>query len=132
MRIGELANRTGVSTKTIRYYERLGILPEPQREANGYRSYQVATGRRLEFIKDAQAAGLTLTEINWILDLRESGESSCQHVAELLDVHVSEVDSQLAELQRTRKRLVELRDRARSMDPTHCTDPDRCQTIPVR
>ena len=132
MRIGELSQQTGVSTKTIRYYESLGVLPEPGREANGYRAYSPAAATRLDFIRDAQAAGLTLTEIQWILDLRDGGESTCHHVADMLTERIGEVDRQLDELRRTRDRLQDLADRAHSMDPEDCTDPDRCQTIPMR
>lgn len=132
MRIGALASRTGVATKTIRYYESLGVLPEPARESNGYRSYPETTANRLTFIKDAQAAGLTLAEIQWILDLRDHGETTCHHVATMLDERIDDLDRQLEELGRTRDRLEELAIRAHSVDPDHCTDPDRCQTIPQR
>lgn len=132
MRIGALARQTGVPTKTIRYYESLGVLPEPQRESNGYRSYTGSAANRLTFIKDAQAAGLNLTEIQWILDLRDSGEDTCHHVADLLDQRIEALDHQMEELQRTRSRLEELASFAHTADPSICTDPDRCQTIPQR
>lgn len=129
MRIGELARRAGVSTKTIRYYEEIGLLPEPERAPNGYRTYPERAVDRLRFIKDAQASGLTLTEVSAILELRESGEPTCHHVVELLEEHLEALDAQIAALRAMRRKLRELTDRARSMDPASCTDPDRCQTI---
>ena len=131
MRIGELAEKTGVTTKTIRYYEGIGIIPEPERMANGYRLYDKADVDRLRFVKDAQATGLSLVEIDIILDLRDEGESTCEHVIEMLESHLSDVDRQLVELGRTRARLQKMTATARRLDPSSCTDPNRCQTISI-
>lgn len=129
MKIGELARRTGVSTNTIRYYEDIGVLPEPERLPNGYRRYESSMVDRLAFIRDAQAAGLSLVEIQLILELRDQGEPTCQHTIAMLEDHLSDVDRQLQELSRTRQRLVTMIDRAKRLDPSHCQDPNRCQTI---
>lgn len=131
LRIGELANKAGVSTKTIRFYEESGVLPEPERADNGYRVYNDDSVERLTFIRDAQSAGLRLDEITDILEMRDQGVSTCKHTTAILDRHLSEVDRQLKDLERTRERLVEMTDRARSLDPAGCTDPNRCQTISV-
>lgn len=129
MRIGELARRTGTTTKTIRYYEEIGLLPEPDRDLNDYRDYSDDAVDRLEFIRDAQATGLTLTEIASILDLRRQGEATCHHVVDLLERHMVALDKHIKTLRQTRKKLGELTDRARSLDPADCVDPNRCQTI---
>jgi len=129
MRIGHLATETGLSTKTIRYYESIGVLPSPERQANGYRAYDEGAIDRLAFIRDAQAAGLTLSEIQWILELRDSGESTCGHTIGLLESHLADVDRQLVELGRTRSRLKRLITQASRLDPSECNDPNRCQTI---
>lgn len=129
MRIGELANQTGVSTKTIRYYEDIGVLPRAERAPNGYRTYSEKAADRIRFIRDAQATGLTLTEIASVLELREQGASTCQHVTHLLETHLSDLDRHIVALQKTRKQLAALTDRARGLDPVNCTDPNRCQTI---
>ena len=131
MRIGELAERTGLTTNTIRYYEGIGLLPEPERLANGYRSYGDRAVDRLRFVRDAQSAGLSLVEINLILDLRDGGQSTCEHVISMLQSHLDDVDDQLEELTRTRRRLVTMIDGAKGRDPADCTDPNRCQTIAV-
>ena len=130
MKIGQLAQRTGVSTKTIRYYEEIGVLPEPPRATNGYRRYEEGAADRIGFIQDAQSAGLSLNEIQMILDLRDSGEATCGHVISSLEMRLEDVERQMEDLRRTRSRLGEIIARARSLDPTHCSDPNRCQTIP--
>ena len=129
MRIGELANKTGLTTKAIRYYEGIGVIPSAEREPNGYRDYDRSAIARLEFVKDAQAAGLSLGEIEWVLDLKDKGESTCGHVVSLLDSHLADIDRQLGELRRMKARIAQISTRARQMDPDSCTDPIRCQTL---
>jgi MerR family transcriptional regulator, copper efflux regulator len=129
MRIGELARRTGVPTKTIRYYEEIGLLPEPARDHNDYRNYADDAVDRLAFVRDAQATGLTLTEIASILDLRGQGEATCLHVIGLLERHLTAVDRHIETLRETRKKLATLTEQAKSLDSTLCSDPNRCQTI---
>lgn len=129
MRIGEVARRTGTTPKTIRYYENIGLLPEPPRAPNGYRDYGDETVDRLSFIRDAQASGLSLTEVDSILDLRSRGEATCEHVTELLERHLAALDKHIERLRTTRSRLAELTDRANRLDPAECVDPIRCQTI---
>lgn len=84
MRIGEVADASGVSTKTIRYYESIGLLDEPRRTESGYRDYGADTIDRLRFVRDAQATGLTLAEIASVLELKHAGERSCHHTTALL------------------------------------------------
>lgn len=129
MKIGELADASGVSTRTIRYYERLGLLPQPDRAENGYRRYRRPDAHRISFIRDAQATGLSLAEIGMILDMKDHGESTCDHVIFMLEEHVDSVDRQIEELRRTRRRLEVMIERARRLDPAKCLDPNRCQTI---
>lgn len=129
MKIGELARHTGVTAKTIRYYEEIGLMAEPQRAPNGYRDYPEDAIDRLAFIRDAQATGLSLNEIASILDLRGHGETTCLHVVDLLEHHVDALTRHISNLQRTRRKLAELTQRAQSLDPANCQDPNRCQTI---
>ena len=130
MKIGQLAESTGVSTKAIRYYEDIGVLPEPDRAPNGYRTYDTRTADRISFIQDAQSAGLSLLEIQMILDLRDAGKATCDHVISSLEMRLIDVERQMADLERTHDRLASIIDRARSLDPSECDDPNRCQTIP--
>jgi DNA-binding transcriptional MerR regulator len=129
MRIGELSQKTGVETKTIRYYEEIDVLPSPERSPNGYRSYGDAAVERLLFVRDARSTGLSLTEIRSILSLRDEGESTCNHVLGLLEAHLREIDTQIKSLRKTRQQLASLTNRASGLDPADCTDPNRCQTI---
>ena len=112
MRIGELADRLGVNTKTIRYYESIGLVPEPERTASGYRVYHDDDVERLEFIKSAQRLGLALDEVREILALRERGEAPCNYVRGLISQEVVEIDQRLEELRDLRQELVALERRA--------------------
>jgi len=129
MKIGELGDRCGVSAKTIRYYESIGLLEEPARTSSGYRDYSDAAVERLRFIRDAQATGLTLAEVASVLELKSAGERSCSHTMALLDAHIASIDAQIDQLSAARAELQALADRAQSLDPTSCTDPNRCQVI---
>ena len=129
MRIGELAERTGTTTKTIRYYVSIDLMPETARTTAGYRVYDEASVERLRFIRQAQATGLTLTEIQSILELKEAGATSCQHTHALLEQHLADLDEQIERLRRARADLAKLATRAGRLDPSTCTDPNRCQVI---
>lgn len=129
MRIGILADRAGVGTKTIRYYESVGLLDPPTRTSSGYREYDDDAAERLQFIRDAQVSGLTLAEIKSVLELKDSGARSCDHTRTLLDRHLADIDDQIARLEVARVALAELAERARRLDPAKCTDPHRCQVI---
>jgi len=129
MRIGELAERTDVTAKTIRYYESIGLMQEPERTPSGYRDYPVHALERLQFIRDAQSTGLALSEIQSVLELKDSGDRSCEHTRNLVVEHLVELDAQIERLQAARVQLAELAERAEALDPSSCTDPNRCQVI---
>lgn len=132
MRIGEVAEQAGVTTKTLRYYERIGLLPSADRTESGYRSYETDALERVRFIRDAQATGLSLTEIRSILELKADGHRSCEHTRSLLHRHLDEIDDQIQRLQAARIELVRLVERADTSDPTDCVDEHRCQVIEER
>ena len=129
MRIGELADQAGLTPKTIRYYESIGVMTEPGRHSNGYRDYDDDALDRLRFIRDSQAAGLTLAEVGEILGMKAAGESTCGHTRSLLARHVADVDAQIERLLATRAELTAMAARADALDPASCTDPARCQVI---
>lgn len=123
MRIGELADQLGLNPKTIRYYESIGLLPEPERTPSGYRDYDERTGELLTFIKTAQRLGISLDEIREILALRERREQPCSYVREVLRRQVDEIDERIAELRHLRKELVtldEIADRLADPGPGQC------------
>lgn len=129
MRIGELATVSGLSTKTIRFYEQDGLVPAPPRTTAGYRDYPPDTATRLAFIRDAQSAGLALAEIRGVLTLRDSGEAPCTHVTDLVKQHLVDIEHRLAELSKTRAALRDLARRAADTDPSGCTVADICTIL---
>ena len=129
MRIGELANHAGLTAKTIRYYESIGLMSEPHRHTNGYRDYGSEAVEHLRFIRDSQAAGLTLAEVGEIVSMKAAGESTCGHTRSLLARHVAEVDAHIERLLATRAELTAMAQRADALDPASCNDPARCQVI---
>ncbi len=132
MRIGELAEQAAVTTKTIRYYESIGILPTPDRTPSGYRAYDATALERLRFVRDAQATGLTLIEIKSILELKGQGERSCEHTRSLIHRQIDDIDAQIHRLEHARRELRELMERADRADPVDCVDEHRCQVIEAR
>jgi len=129
VRIGELAEASGVPAKTIRYYESVGLLPQPRRLENGYRDYQASATDRLEFVRSAQAIGLSLGEIRGVLDFRDRGHVPCAHVAELIDRRAREVSARIAALERVRADLERLARRARRLSPRDCEKANVCHII---
>ncbi|MFE4801537.1 heavy metal-responsive transcriptional regulator [Streptomyces sp. NPDC056708] len=126
MRIGDLATASGLTTKTIRFYEQAGLLPAPPRTPGGYRDYPEQTPARLAFIRDAQGAGLSLAEIRSILALRDSGQAPCGHVTTLIDQHLADIERRLTELAKTHDALRGLARRAAATDPADCAEDDIC------
>lgn len=112
MRIGELAEQLGVTTKAIRFYERIGLVPEPPRTPSGYRTYEEADAERLVFIKTAQRLGLSLDEIKEIIAFRDRGQQPCGYVAEVLQRQVSDLDGRIREMRTLRDELRQLQARA--------------------
>ena len=129
MKIGELARTSGIPTKTIRYYEEIGLLPPAEREANGYRSYDRDALQRLRFVQHAQAAGLTLREISQVLAIRSEGRAPCVHVRDLLHRHLAQIDARLAELRATRREFQDLARHAETVDPASCPEDIICSIL---
>lgn len=103
--IGDVTQRTGISTPTIRYYESIGLLKPAARSEGGYRRYTESTVEELLFIRKAQALGFSLDEISEILKLTRAGKTPCSHVLSLANQHLAAVDERIQQLQRFRKQL---------------------------
>src|SRR2546426_4137711 len=129
MRISELAGQAGVTSKTLRYYERIGVLPAPSRSTSGYRDYRPDALDRLGFIRAGQAVGLSLGEIRQVVALRDRGKTPCDHVYQLLQRRTVELDERIDELQRLRRELRALTKRARRLDPANCSPRGVCHLI---
>jgi len=120
MKIGEIAARAGIPAKTIRFWEDQQLLPPPARTPAGYRDYDPAILKRLAFIRQCQAAGLTLEQIRQVLGIRDGGQPPCVHVTGLITRRLAEVEARLADLARTRDQLTALAARAAAQDPADC------------
>ena len=96
--IGDLAQRTGLTAPTIRYYESIGLLPAASRSSTGYRRYTDASVEELRFIRKAQALGFSLEEIADILKLSRAGSTPCSHVLDLARRHLAAVDERIRQL----------------------------------
>ena len=112
MLIGELAERSGIPARTIRFYEQAKVLTAPERSANGYRAYSDKALAELTFIKRGQRLGLSLDEIREILGLGRAGRMPCSRVTAICDAHLQEIERQMEELVAFRRLLEEARRKA--------------------
>jgi MerR family mercuric resistance operon transcriptional regulator len=120
MKIGELAAATGCHFETIRYYEKVGLLPKPERTASGYRTYRKGDIARVRFISRGRALGFSLEEIRSLLHLSESPNLACGEVDALARQHLAEVREKLAHLQRMEAELVATVERCRGGERASC------------
>jgi Cu(I)-responsive transcriptional regulator len=105
MRIGELAERAGVSVQAVRYYERRALLPEPPRSPSGYRKYSESHLDRLRFVKRGQELGFTLAEIEELLSLRADPHTTADQVKRQVEDKLRDLDRRVRDLEGIRKGL---------------------------
>lgn len=105
--IGELAEQTGLTRDTIRYYESAGVLPEAERSESGYRVYGSDDIERIAFVGQAQTLGLTLEEIAEILEIVGDGREPCVHVRRRLSLRLDQTRDRIARLRELERRLVD-------------------------
>jgi DNA-binding transcriptional MerR regulator len=132
LKVSDLAGRVGLTPDTLRYYERLGLLPEPERSPSGYRQYDEGLTDRLRFIKGAQRFGLRLSEIRELLEIQDRGVCPCGHTQKLLRARVTEIDEELRRLERLRGDLVGMIERADCDAPTSMSWPCAVEFIEGR
>ncbi|HEA53770.1 hypothetical protein LCGC14_1794250 [marine sediment metagenome] len=108
MKIGEISKSSLVPVETIRYYEKIGLLPKPDRDASGYRAYRNVHLDRLLFIKRCRNLDMAQDEIRELLRLSENPEADCQEVDALLARHLNHVRDRLTELANLEKNLQQL------------------------
>ncbi len=109
MKIGELASVSRCTVETVRYYEKEGLLPAPERTAGNYRSYGPAHLERLRFIRNCRALDMAHAEIRALLALTDRPTGDCGAVNQVLDEHIGHVDARIAELSQLKNQLTELR-----------------------
>jgi MerR family mercuric resistance operon transcriptional regulator/MerR family gold-responsive transcriptional activator of gol and ges genes len=124
LKIGQLAKQVGVNIETIRYYERLNLLGPTSRLPSGYRLYNRDSQRRLRFIKNAQALGFTLHEIEELLDLQVSSTARCGDIQRKAEAKLKHVEAKVRDLQSLEAALRRLIRTCRAGQPT-----DRCPIL---
>jgi MerR family copper efflux transcriptional regulator len=120
MNIGEIAARTGLPAKTVRYYEEIGLLPAPPRSDGNYRVYGERELRVLSFISRARALGFSLKEVAALLQLWHDRDRASAEVRSLAERHIVEIDRKLAELRAIRGTLADLVHRCHGDDRPDC------------
>ena len=106
--IGRVAKRAGVPIDTVRYYERRGLIPRPQRTASGYRDFPGETVQQIRFIKRAQELGFALEEIQGLLALRLSGRAKCADVMHVAEHKLKLIEDKITDLRAMRRALKKL------------------------
>ena len=120
MKIGEVAESSGVPAKTIRYYEEVGLLPEPERADNGYRAYERQSVEPLRFIARARGLGFSLDDVRDLVDLWQDKDRASADVRRLAKDQIAAIDEKLAELQSMRRTLSTLVERCHGDDRPDC------------
>lgn len=100
MMIGELSKLTDCNIETIRYYERIGILPKPPRTPGGHRDYDTPHHKRLNFVRRSRELGFSLDEVRQMLRLVDGGDVTCEHVHEMALEHLVDVRTKIKDLKR--------------------------------
>lgn len=124
--VAALAREAEVSPDTVRYYERIGLLPPPARSKSGYRQFPPAAIDRLLFIQGSQRFGLRLREIKELLAVRDTGRCPCEPAEDLLRRHITEVDAEMRRLAALRTELTSMANELGTMAeqlPDGCPDP---------
>ena len=129
MRIGEVAGRLGLNPRTLRFYESIGVLQQPERTPSGYRDYDESDVERLRFIKLAQSLGLQLDDIREILALRDRGEVPCPYVREAIERQTVAIEERIRDLEHLRRELRSLRRVARALPDSAPGDGCVCHIL---
>ena len=108
MTIGKVASLAGIGVETIRYYERKGLIEDPPRRSSGYREYPIEVVARLRFIRKAKELGFTLKEIDELLALRLSADSSCRDVKRRTLTKIVDMETKITALKKMKTTLIEL------------------------
>ena len=109
MNIGQLSKIVGTSEKTIRYYESIGIIPEPERSPNSYRTYTDKHAKRIRFVVGSRALGISLKDIRPLIDAYENGRAPCEHVYETLENKINECSELIQQLTELKHSLISIR-----------------------
>lgn len=108
MLIGTLSKQTGCHIETIRYYERIGLLPKPLRSEGGHRIYDQEQMKRLVFICRSRELGFSLEEIRTLLRLVDGKRYTCQQVKSIMEKHLGDIKKKISDLRRLQKTLADI------------------------
>ena len=117
---GVLAKRSGVNAETIRYYEKIELMPEPGRNSGGHRIYEEVHLQRLCFIRRCREMGFSLEEIRELLSLVDREQVSCEHVQQIAEDHVVSIRQKIKDLQRMQGTLRDLAKQCSGEDVPDC------------
>mgnify|MGYP004705269483 CR=1 FL=1 len=116
----ELARRTGCNMETVRYYEKVGLLPEPPRTSGGYRAYDTTHERRLRFVLRARELGFSLDEIRELLHLVDERSQPCTEARDVAAAHLQDVRAKIADLKRMERVLKDVVAQCSDGTPSEC------------
>lgn len=120
MRIGTLAASCNCPAETIRYYEKIGLLPKPVRTANGYRSYDDRHQKWLQFVLRSRALGFTQDEVRRLSNIADQSQPVCADVHQLLVEHIVDVRKKLLDLKRMENALARLKSKCQDGTLNDC------------
>ena len=116
--VGQLAKKASINIETVRYYERIGMMPKPTRKESGYRLYSEEDIARLKFILHAKELGFSLKEIRELLELRVDPQTTCDEVRDQAEAKIADIEKKISELIRIKKALGKLAAACREKGPT--------------
>ena len=120
MRIGELSRVTGTNVETVRYYERIGLLPKPGRTGGNYRDYDATDVERLRFVRHARGLGFEIADIRSLLDLSEHPERDCCEIDRITTSHLASVENKLRRLEQLQRELARMLSQCRGGQVADC------------
>ena len=118
MKIGEVAKLSGTGIETIRFYEREGLLLEPERRPSGYRQYDESTVERLEYIRRAKELGFTLAEIRELMELSFVSQTRCDHIRQRAETKITDIESKIRSLQQIKRSLGKILEQCQQKNST--------------
>jgi len=118
--IGEISRLTGINIETIRYYERIGIMPKPDRTAGGYRQFSHDHLKRLSFVRKSRDLGFSLKEVRTLLSMVDDDHFTCGEIHEITREHLNAIDAKMAALRKLKSVLATMAEKCSQGDVPEC------------
>lgn len=129
--IGKVADQTGYNIETIRFYEKEGLLPKPNRTEGGHRLYTEEMVKRLVFVRRARELGFSMNEIRQLLTIVDGNLISCERVKTITDIHIKEIRSKITDLKKMERILSDLSNQCSGKDIPECPIIDALQNSQI-